>query len=422
MASRPAVPLAPARRIRPERAGAWRGFRTGPAVAACLACLLALVTGCARMEPPSGGPLDLVPPVILATAPDSGAVQVPRGSVLRVEFSKSMDRRSVEDYIFTSPPVRFQEVRWSGRTLELVPQDSLRANTTYLAVVGTGARDSHGNALARAVNLVFSTGEKLSPGRVSGRVEAVKQSAAGIFVWLYDQALHADSLWGRDDPDYVGQTGADGHFEILGLGIGPAYSVHLFADLNRNRAFDEGGEYMMHLARRVQLTDSVPSDTSIRARYVDPKLPGSVAGRLDTSLVRLSGRVLVECLDDTAATQTVTADARGGFLLRVTPPGKYRIYWFSDENQDLLPDPAEKRGEALEFELKPGEDIQELLVPREGRPRLPRERDLPRDAREAPGGPAEGAPGGAPDGAGGPGGLPGGGGANPDTTGLNPRR
>ncbi|HVP37933.1 MAG TPA: Ig-like domain-containing protein [Candidatus Saccharimonadales bacterium] len=379
---------------------------------ALILALAAAALGCARMEPPSGGPPDLTPPVIEASVPDSGAVNVGRGSTLQVRFSKHMDRRSVEDYIFTSPPVRFSEVRWSGFALELVPQDSLRPNTTYLAVIGTGARDSHGNGLARAVNLVFSTGPHLSPGRVSGRVEAVKQSAAGLFVWLYDQALHADSTWGRDDPDYVGQTGADGHFEILGLPLGPTFSAHVFADLNHNRSYDPESEYLLHLEHRVHLTDSAAVDTTLAARYVDPKLPASLAGRMDTSLVHPAGRIRVECPADSTATQTLVPDPRGAFLLRLAPPGKYRIYWFQDQNQDGLPDPGEAHGDTLELELRPGDEVNDMVVAREGKPHLPRAlREAAPGAGAAPGGAAPPDTTGGPRGAGPPGGA-----APPDTS------
>src|SRR5438270_9888527 len=104
-----------------------RGMRGGGGFqrSALAAALTLLVAGCAQQAPPTGGPPDLTPPVIVRSIPDSGQVNVPRGSTLRVAFSKRMDRRSVEDYVFTSPPIRFARVNWSGgHELELTPQDS----------------------------------------------------------------------------------------------------------------------------------------------------------------------------------------------------------------------------------------------------------------------------------------------------------
>ena len=340
------------------------------AAAAGLAAVCVLC-GCAQQAPPSGGPPDLTPPQIIGFSPDSGQVRVPRNASIRVSFSKRMDHRSVEDYIFTSPPLHFAEVRWNGNELELVPRDSLRAATTYLAVLGTGGRDTHGNALARTANLVFSTGERVSPGRISGRVTAPKQSPAGIFVWLYQDSLHADSSWGRDDPDFVGQTGSDGHFEILGLPLRVRFSAHFFADANRNRSYDEGSEFLLSPAHRIFLTDSLPSDTSLSLRYVDPKLPGSVAGRVDTSLTAPTLAIRLESLSDSTSSQTARPDLRGSFLLRLTPPGKYRIYWFEDANNNQVPDAAETRGEALELSLEPGEDVTEVTLSRSGPPKRP---------------------------------------------------
>ncbi len=326
------------------------------------------LAGCARPEPPPGGPPDLEPPVILASAPDSGAIHVPRTDPIRVTFSKRMDRRSVEDYIFTSPPIRFGQLSWSGKEFQLTPLDSLRANTTYLAVIGSGARDVHGNGLARPENLVFSTGPSLAKGKIRGRVDSPRAGSAGIFVWVYEDALHADSTWGRDDPDYTVQTGGDGHFEIAGLSSGRQYSLHMFNDSNRNRAYDPETEYMLHVSRRITLSDSVPQDTGLVVTYVDPKTPGSVSGRLDTTLTSPKVAVRVECAADSGLNQTALPDLKGGFLLRATPPAKYRIYWFEDLDQDRQPGPAEPHGAAVEFELTPGEDIVDIRISREGPP------------------------------------------------------
>lgn len=335
------------------------------------AVALIALAGCARPEPPPGGPLDLEPPVILASTPDSGAVQVPRMEPIRITFSKRMDRRSVEDYIFTSPPIRFGQLSWSGREFQLTPLDSLRANTTYLAVIGSGARDIHGNGLARPENLVFSTGERLARGKIRGRVEAPRGLGAGIFVWLYEDALHPDSTWGSDDPDYTVQAGGNGQFEIAGLSPERQYSLHLFSDSNRNRAFDPESEYMLHVPRRITLTDSVPEDTSLVVSYVDPKTPGSISGRLDTTLTRPKLAIRLDCPADSGLSQTVLPDLKGGFLLRATPPAKYRIYWFEDLDQDRQPGPAEPRGPAADVELKPGEDVIEVRISREGPPVIP---------------------------------------------------
>ncbi len=276
--------------------------------------------------------MDLSPPAVIFRFPDSAATNVSRHPVFRVEFSERMNRRSVEDYVFTSPPIRFADVSWEGNTLILAP-DSLRPGTTYLAVIGTGAQDAHGNPLARSCNLLFSTGAALDSGRVVGQVQAVGQSAAGLLVWLYD-ASRPDSAWGSQDPDYIGQTGSDGRFEVPGLRVGRDFTVHLFADLTRDRSFDPATEYMLHVPGIVHLTALAPQESLPNLRYADPSLPASLAGRFDTTGFGRMLRLRVEAPADTSARFTVRPDSSRSFRLQQAPAGRYRIYWFDDSNEN----------------------------------------------------------------------------------------
>src|SRR5258708_24208353 len=59
--------------------------------AALCALILFCSSGCARKLPPSGGPPDLEPPVVLSVTPDSSATAVSRTARLVIEFSEGMD-------------------------------------------------------------------------------------------------------------------------------------------------------------------------------------------------------------------------------------------------------------------------------------------------------------------------------------------
>src|SRR5260221_13342260 len=89
--------------------------------------LLALAAGCARKQPPSGGPPDLEPPSVLSVTPDSGATSVERTVHPTVEFSEGMDPRTASIAVEIAPAVGIKARRWSGRKLALVLADSLRA-------------------------------------------------------------------------------------------------------------------------------------------------------------------------------------------------------------------------------------------------------------------------------------------------------
>ncbi|MEQ1832702.1 MAG: Ig-like domain-containing protein, partial [Candidatus Eisenbacteria bacterium] len=67
--------------------------------------LVLVVAGCARKQPPSGGPPDLQPPSVTAVIPDSGATSVSQRAELSVEFSEGMDPRSTAVAVEIAPRV-----------------------------------------------------------------------------------------------------------------------------------------------------------------------------------------------------------------------------------------------------------------------------------------------------------------------------
>src|SRR5262249_41095896 len=82
--------------------------------------------GRARRAPPSGGPPDVTPPKVVASVPDSGAARVGRTDPLVITFSEPMEPRSTSDAVSIVPYVPIKQRRWSGRTLTVVPAESLR--------------------------------------------------------------------------------------------------------------------------------------------------------------------------------------------------------------------------------------------------------------------------------------------------------
>jgi len=133
--SRTEAPRPPRRR--PRRSGA----------ALLVLALAASTASCARRALPSGGPLDVEPPFITGSSPDSGAAHVARNARLSVTFSENMEPRSTSESVALAPNIEIRQRRWSGRTMTVVLAESLKASHVYTMFLGTGARDAHGNNL-----------------------------------------------------------------------------------------------------------------------------------------------------------------------------------------------------------------------------------------------------------------------------------
>ena len=203
--------------------------------AACLGPLL--WGGCAGQVLPEGGPKDTVPPAIIRTVPDTNAVHAAPGAIT-LEFSKYVDRRTVEESIFISPNLGTLRYDWSGKEVTFTYTGKLRENTTYVVTVGTDVADLHeGNRMASSFSLAFSTGDSIDRGCISGRVFDEKPDGVMIFAYRLTGLLPDTLDPSRVKPDYITQTGKSGTFTLAHLALGP-YRVIAVRDEYHNLLYD----------------------------------------------------------------------------------------------------------------------------------------------------------------------------------------
>ena len=212
-----------------------------------ISVLVALLLGCAKVGPPTGGPVDKEPPHILSHYPESDALEVVRETEIEIVFSEPMNREQTEAALFASPAGPLQ-LSWHGPRLRIAML--LAEERTYVLTVGTGARDLRGNALTESFTLAFATGSQLDQGLVRGRVYQEHQPVSGAHVWAYDLETFSGEV-GLDEPSYQTQSGTDGSYEFARLAPGH-YRVLAFRDKNRN-ALPDADEWLALPASSVEV-------------------------------------------------------------------------------------------------------------------------------------------------------------------------
>jgi uncharacterized protein (DUF2141 family) len=212
---------------------------------------LCVLSGCAKIGTPVGGPLDKTAPHIVSHYPLADALQVEPDDVVEIVFSEMMDRERTEEALFVSPTGP-QRLKWNGTKLRV--EMPLATDRTYVLTVGTGARDLRGNSLEQSFTLAFATGAKLDQGLVHGRVYNAHQPAPRAHVWAYDLGVFAGQI-GFDEPSYKIQSDADGAYEFTRLAQG-RYRVLAFIDGNRNALPDEE-EWLALPAADVEVGEAV---------------------------------------------------------------------------------------------------------------------------------------------------------------------
>jgi hypothetical protein len=318
------------------------------------------LAGCAKKGAPTGGPPDLEPPRVISTVPDSGAAGVSRQPLIRIEFSEGMEPRSSSDAIELLPSVEIKQRRWSGNVLSLVLKDSLKADRTYTMYAGGGARDRHGNNIARQRTVVFTTAATFPPGMLEGRVDAVGFAAPNAMLWCYRDGHMPDST--AKDFDALGITDATGHFRVAGIPPG-VWKVWTFVDLNRNRSYEPDQDLLVPADSAITLTAAQPVKSGLVFKVVNPKAPGRFAGSVLDSVSDGSGvtRLIVASLSDTTRRLLYDIPANGSFDFKFDP-GPYHIRAFRDldRNKSWKRDSEPASSEIL-VTITPGGDLHEVL-------------------------------------------------------------
>jgi hypothetical protein len=286
-------------------------------------------------------------------------VRVPRAGALEVEFSEPMNERLTGPAVLLAPFVPASKFEWKGRVFRYVLAESLRADQTYLLVVGAAARDVRGNALPGARHSLFSTGDSIPAGVIAGDITARGHPAREVMVWAYrDDLGHAPDSTARDF-DALGIVHADGRFRLLGLPVPSSWRLFAFHDANRTQTFEPGTDHLTPLADPVPLTREAPRADSVHLASFDPLAPAIARGEIvdPDSLARLPLRLVVEGVEPPPG-ETRRWDnpvVSGPFQIPL-PPGRYRAWLYRDLDRSGTPDAGEARGDIVPFEVEAGEE------------------------------------------------------------------
>ena len=196
-----------------------------------------LLSGCAQIVVPSGGPKDLQAPRVEKYIPDSAATNF-RARTITILFDEYIQLADLQKELTISPPMRIQpEVKAKGKMLQIELKDSLKDNTTYVINFGSSIRDFTEANSKTDFRYIFSTGSVIDTLKLTGAVKGAydQKTEKGILVMLYESA--DDSIPYKSGPSYFAKTNADGSYKISNIRPGQ-YKVFALKDANGNYKYD----------------------------------------------------------------------------------------------------------------------------------------------------------------------------------------
>jgi hypothetical protein len=181
---------------------------------------LLLSTGCANMIPPTGGPRDSIPPVLVSATPKDSATNF-TGNRVVLNFDEYVDLQNAFENVIVSPtPVNIPIINSHLRTVTIRIKDTLEPNTTYAINFGNALKDINEGNVYKDFTYLFSTGKYLDSNTVSGKVLLAETGKIDTTLIVVLHKNLDDSAVAKDRPRYITKLDGKGNFQFRNLAPG----------------------------------------------------------------------------------------------------------------------------------------------------------------------------------------------------------
>ena len=178
-------------------------------------------TSCANIIPPTGGPKDTLPPVLINALPKDSTTDF-RGKSITLTFDEyiQLDDKINEEFIMSPNPDNPPFPEGKLRTVTIRLRDSLKPNTTYSFDFGNGLKDLNEGNVLKDFTFVVSTGSTIASGTLSGNVTLAETGDADSTLLVVLHNNLNDSAVKKLKPDYYTRLDSSGNFHFRYLPSG----------------------------------------------------------------------------------------------------------------------------------------------------------------------------------------------------------
>ena len=218
--------------------------------------ILVYVCACANPIPPTGGPKDLDPPILINTTPENKTLNY-EGSEISLEFDEYIKEENLLTQLMITPNLRGPYTyRVNRNKITLSFEEPFDSATTYTFNFREGIKDITEGNVPPNLKFVLSTGSFLDSASVQGEVRSLmtQELLEDITISLYKDPDTVTIFDGP--PTYSTLTEEDGQFTIENIKNG-AYFIYSLGDENRNLKLESRSEGYGFLDQNIVLTDSL---------------------------------------------------------------------------------------------------------------------------------------------------------------------
>jgi len=326
-------------------------------VASLLMAGIFSLNSCARKGSPSGGPKDIDPPVMVASFPDTMAVNVdPNVKEIRIDFNEYIQLKEYNKNVVISPPFEKAPVvtplSMAAKELKIKLQEPLQPNTTYNINFGDAIQDyNEGNKLSN-FSYVFSTGSYIDSLNVKGRIspgfdfELPKKTLVGLYKITEE---YNDSVILKSKPYYISRADENGNFDLKYLSQGK-YKIIAFEDVIENTKFDPAKEKVAFHNEIIDLKGNASVDLKLfkqKPNYRFSKAEQKGYGHIVFRTEGATQPVTVSILEREFPTAVIDAH----------PANDSINFWFNPKTEGFT-----NKSERISFEVKHGDKVDKATV------------------------------------------------------------
>lgn len=191
------------------------------------------LAGCANIVPPSGGPRDSLPPVLISATPPDSSINFTNNRITFV-FNEFVEVNNAMENLIVSPTLKYTPVVESRlRTVTVRIRDTLEPNTTYSLNFGDAIRDINENNQLKDFTYIFSTGRVFDSLQLRGKVILAETGGVDSTLIVMLHSSLDDSAVVKSMPRYYTRVDGNGNFIFRNL---PSDTFAIYA------LKDEGGQ------------------------------------------------------------------------------------------------------------------------------------------------------------------------------------
>lgn len=232
---------------------------------------LALMTGCASVSSPEGGPKDVAAPTLESSNPKDQQLNVSTNTVTLL-FDEEVQQNNLNRELLITPNLENRyRVKSNRNELQLIFEKPLQDSTTYILNFRKGIQDITEKNIAEGLQLAFSTGSFIDSSRVSGTVvniltaEPMKETIVALYPANDTLSIR------KNKPYYQSETNASGEFTFTNIREG-AYRIYALQDQNNNSIYDNENERIAYLHTPIKITPE-QQQVTLQMTRIDTKPP-----------------------------------------------------------------------------------------------------------------------------------------------------